>query len=607
MCQCNNYWKYKPQDCSVFLRTVDDGVEIKSTSLQPNEWRYFVITVAAEMDYLIFQANMTVNNTDVAGIRLYVIGPNDPFTVPSSPVRFTSLGERDEDGEYYDEDDEYTCDSRDAFRRDCREDYERKRSISHRGARFTANEHDDAENQLPNDVRYWRRTPIGSEVNEITVGDADIGSGKWYVGVHGERSGEMTAPTDFMLVVRSLSLCPSNCAGHGECENTGRGRRCRCAPNFIGDDCTNQFLLLNGGTPLRGRVSYNSWSFYKVTVLGQNALRLHVNESDVVNTPVRPGLVAVYARREADNCKAVVPNRCLPTLKLYNYFNDSATLSHEIFIPSQEANGTWYVGVTGSLSESGRPEVMYSIEATVGCDLYTGCDMCVTDPNCGWCAQTALEGNCIAGSAHSKPPFTCAAFVYDTCSFASHQRKSTTAGMIIGIVVGFCVVVIIVSSMVYFWYSESKKAGAVVPAAHFVTHALLADDDDDDGGTGGTNVDAGGGGGGGGGGGEGERGGGGAQSNERTPLNRSAALTHSQYAHRDSAAADASGSSEPSSQTFFDGTGALDAPHFMSSPVSSPQPSSNSARVRGLFRRKADEDEWVRGGEGEPARPFGQL
>lgn len=121
------------------------------------------------------------------------------------------------------------------------------------------------------------------------------------------------------------------------------------------DDCSNERLMLNAGVPFRGSVSFDRWNYYTVNVQN-NALQIIVNET-FNNYAI--GLVWVYARRVTPDCAKAADGHCLPTTRIFNYANISVTSEHVLYIPSNEANGTWNIGVTGSAAESARVDANY--------------------------------------------------------------------------------------------------------------------------------------------------------------------------------------------------------------------------------------------------------
>jgi hypothetical protein len=130
-----------------------------------------------------------------------------------------------------------------------------------------------------------------------------------------------------------------------------------------------------------------------------NALEVTVNET-FNNYAV--GLVWVFARRVADECASPADGHCLPTTSAYDYANQSASSQHVIRIPSDVANGTWNIGVTGSAAEAARVDAQYVVKTDVGCSHYRVCASCTTDPNCGWCSRDADTGVCVAGDSSGR-------------------------------------------------------------------------------------------------------------------------------------------------------------------------------------------------------------
>jgi hypothetical protein len=304
----------------------------------------------------------------------------------------------------------------------------------------------------PDLLSYSIRSPQASVMNEMHVTGFNLLAGYWIVGIFGAEGTADHPFANYTVSASSLSVCPSPCSEHGQCI----GGKCQCDAGFVGDDCSAEFTYLPPQLTFRGSVSFNKWSYYTVRVFGQNALSITVNESNPQFA--QHGLVWVYARRVTPDC-AVSAGRCLPTPNSYTYLNDSLTAVHELYIPSITANGTWQIGITGGPAEHGRVNVDYVIEATVGCSGYHVCHFCVEDPNCGWCADDARTGKCIAGGPDS--PYVgmgaCPVWYFDECRQGDH-KKSQALGITIGIVVGFVVVFIISGAFITVWYRESRAS-----------------------------------------------------------------------------------------------------------------------------------------------------
>jgi hypothetical protein len=325
-------------------------------------------------------------------------------------------------------------------------------------------------NARPTLYAYTQRAPPNSTHAQVTLSGTAV-AGQWYVGVYGEarggaataRGGAVTASApqwragdedddgaQYQLRLSMASLCPQRCSDHGACVQN----HCNCLAGYVGDDCSSERLMLTAGVPFRGSVSFNTWNYYTITVQ-ENALEIQVNET--YNNFV-VGLVWVYARRVQASCAGAAQGHCLPTSNTFDVANTSATGVHAIYIPSQLANGTWNVGVTGSAAESARVDAEYVIAAYVGCERYASCELCAQDPNCGWCARDALHGSCVAGDPQGTDKSgSCVGWFFAHCENTSSQKDSTLTGTVIGISVGFCVVFGISVAFVVFWWKQQQR------------------------------------------------------------------------------------------------------------------------------------------------------
>jgi len=314
-------------------------------------------------------------------------------------------------------------------------------------------------NARPTLYAYTQRAPPNSTRAQVTLSGTAV-AGQWYVGVYGEARGGGGAVAasaqdeddgaQYQLRLSMASLCPQRCSDHGACVQN----HCNCLAGYVGDDCSSERLMLTAGVPFRGSVSFNTWNYYTITVQ-ENALEIQVNET--YNNFV-VGLVWVYARRVQASCAGAAQGHCLPTSNTFDVANTSATGVHAIYIPSQLANGTWNVGVTGSAAESARVDAEYVIAAYVGCERYASCELCAQDPNCGWCARDTLHGSCVAGDPQGTDKTgSCVGWFFAHCENTSSQKDSTLTGTVIGISVGFCVVFGISVAFVVFWWKQQQR------------------------------------------------------------------------------------------------------------------------------------------------------
>jgi len=82
---------------------------------------------------------------------------------------------------------------------------------------------------------------------------------------------------------------------------------------------------------MSGKAGFDLWNYYHLTVLGDDALEILVEET---NSKV-VGVVWVFLKKGGR-----------PTIDDNDYRNQTATGLHTIFVP--KARGNWTVGITGS-------------------------------------------------------------------------------------------------------------------------------------------------------------------------------------------------------------------------------------------------------------------
>jgi hypothetical protein len=399
-CACDSNWSVNPWDCSIFQATLKTNTTYDGT-VAPGEWRYYSLFVPLDKNHVTFSCNLT-SPSNGSIFSLYI-----------------------------------------------------------------------SANDRPSLYHYSQRAPPNSTHAQITLSGTAV-AGQWFVGVYGVTRSYAPTPaptlnpspplapapralavgddaeTQFQLRMSMASLCPQRCMDHGACVQN----HCNCLAGYVGDDCSSERLMLSAGVPFRGAVAFNTWNYYTITV-EENALEIQVNET---YNNFLVGLVWVYARRMQPSCAGAAQGHCLPTLSSYDVFNTSSTAVHSIYIPSNLANGTWNIGVTGSAAESARVDAEYVISAYVGCERYSSCESCAQDPNCGWCARDAHHGSCVAGDPlGTDKSGSCVAWFFAHCDNAKSQKDSTLTGTMIGISVGACVVFAVSISFVYFWWKQQQR------------------------------------------------------------------------------------------------------------------------------------------------------
>jgi hypothetical protein len=305
-----------------------------------------------------------------------------------------------------------------------------------------------ANNEFPTKLNYVKSIPRGNQTLyqlSVTASSIQI-NGTWILGIYGDDS----YPTTLTVVAAADRECPRECSGNGRCTSTGV---CACNPGYVTNDCGSLSIVLPANLEVRGSVRFDTWSYYNLTVLGDDALEIFVQEND----NLIPGLVWVFAAL----------NR-LPTIEDHDYSNQTDnTVTHTIVIPSGQSRGLWMIGITGSPRATGSSylrQARYNLFALSGCGTYTSCDTCVLDPNCGWCRNQPFDpaaGRCVPGNDQMSLNQTCLFYQYSTCGLGNDMGLALTKGLVIGVVVGLVIMIsaLVVTFLLYRYWKHWEKSG----------------------------------------------------------------------------------------------------------------------------------------------------
>jgi hypothetical protein len=286
--------------------------------------------------------------------------------------------------------------------------------------------------------------PFGARVDQSAV---------WYLGVWAPQgSGTYT----LQVLAWMARVCPNNCNGNGLCLSGV----CECSAPYVGADCSAQDLWLAPGDTLAGQVAADQFAYFHVQVLGQDALLIEVEEADLPGLPI--GAVTLFLRRGA-----------YPTSQEYDYRNASLSRLHSLYVPSEEAEGVWFLGVLGSarLGYPGPQPVTafapFHVSATLGCEAYRECETCAQDPNCGWCLVSGLEpeaGICTAGDPTGPYLASCAAWLFHQCDAGAQRRRSVRLGLYIGAgLAAFVIVLLLALAFLLYRYHVSRLRYSLLP------------------------------------------------------------------------------------------------------------------------------------------------
>lgn len=306
-------------------------------------------------------------------------------------------------------------------------------------------------NSKPNQLDYTKvksRNSIHAELMQISMQGNDItGPGRYYVGVyvHDPVPGDSVGiPVDFWIAAAWGRICPRNCSKQGVCQ----GGQCVCNAPYIPPDCSAQNLPIPTYLELKGKVAFDVWNYYQLTVLGEDALEVIVQEQESIVA----GRVWVFLKLNG-----------FPTIEDNDGYNQSTTVMHTVFIPSTKARGNWTIGVTGSPRNSGSnpftSAAEYTILALTGCGTYSDCGKCVVDPNCGWCRNEPFNpaaGQCVPGTPLQPLNQTCLYYNFNTCE-VENSPVATIRGVIIGVVVGVVFLLGISIAIFIVWRRERQQ------------------------------------------------------------------------------------------------------------------------------------------------------
>lgn len=272
-------------------------------------------------------------------------------------------------------------------------------------------------------------------------------NGSFVFSVLGHES-DSSPQTTFVITAVADRACPAGCSLNGYCTSIGT---CICNPGYVRSDCSALSVALPANLEVQGMVRFDTWSYYNLTVLGDDALEVWVQENDNLIY----GLVWMFVAKGR-----------LPSIEDHDYSNQTDSVIHSIFIPSGETRGLWMVGVTGSPRATGSSygrTAKYNLFATSGCATYATCDTCVLDPNCGWCRNQPFDpaaGHCVPGNDQTSLNQTCLYYQYSSCSMKSAFNTSLMKGLIIGVGVGLFILIAaaVTAFLLYRYYRHWEKS-----------------------------------------------------------------------------------------------------------------------------------------------------
>lgn len=276
-------------------------------------------------------------------------------------------------------------------------------------------------------------------------------NGTWTLAIYGHPSSTPGVPqvTNFSVTALADRACPAGCSMNGYCTAFGS---CICNPGYVRSDCSALSVALPANLEVQGMVRFDTWAYYNLTVLGDDALEVWLQENDNLIY----GLVWMFVAKGR-----------LPTMEDHDYSNQTDTIMHSIFIPSGQTRGLWMIGVTGSPRATGSSygrTAKYNLFATSGCGTYASCDTCVLDPNCGWCRNQPFDpaaGRCVPGNDQTSLNQTCLYYQYSSCSMKSDLNVSLMKGLVIGVSVGLFILLAacVTAFLLYRYYRQVEKSG----------------------------------------------------------------------------------------------------------------------------------------------------
>lgn len=282
-----------------------------------------------------------------------------------------------------------------------------------------------------------------------TANSAPI-NGTWTLAIYGHLSAAFgNSSTTFIITALADRACPAGCSMNGYCTAFGS---CVCNPGYVRPDCSALSIALPANLEVQGMVRFDTWVYYNLTVLGDDALEVWIQENDNLIY----GLVWMFMAQGR-----------LPTMEDHDFSNQTDTIMHSIFIPSGQTRGLWMIGVTGSPRATGSSygrTAKYNLFATSGCGTYASCDTCVLDPNCGWCRNQPFDpaaGRCVPGNDQTSLNQTCLYYQYSSCSMKSDLNVSLMKGLVIGVSVGLFILLAacVTAFLLYRYYKQIEKSG----------------------------------------------------------------------------------------------------------------------------------------------------
>lgn len=293
-------------------------------------------------------------------------------------------------------------------------------------------------NEPPVYTSYTKSVYGVKDETTITINTLDITSSSiWYIGVYGS-----TLKSDYNVSAEYSLDCPKECSNNGICIKG----LCQCNEGWADVDCNTPLIEIPTNLQIAGKTEFESWNFYTFTITVHESIEIKLQEYGNSNS----GVVWVYAAK----------NR-MPTLDDYDFRNQSASLDHTIFIPTDNSKGTWVIGTTGSMSSPKRIEgrSKYRLILMTGCGTYLSCDTCILDPNCGWCRINPSYdsvGHCVPGTPSGSLNQTCLFYQYSSCQIEKDGPMKLSFGFIIGLIAG--IGALIGSSFVIFLvYREYRR------------------------------------------------------------------------------------------------------------------------------------------------------
>ncbi len=253
--------------------------------------------------------------------------------------------------------------------------------------------------------------------------------GQYWAAVLAPAPGALVYPLEYSLSLSLAHKCPGGCGapGRGQCLPGGV---CNCSQPWVLGDCSARSLQVTPDRVLSGVAFVSGWDFYHIQMHSGNAVLVRLAELQGAG-----GRLWLFVRFGG-----------LPSLSTYLSADLEHTVSHEVLIRSRDAsdNATLYIGVFGSaLMAPGSSPLSYSLAVTTGCQTYSECGLCVSDPDCGWCLPQPFNssaGLCVAGTLAA--PFAgglCGTWTFSTCDVSAQQAFVLNLGIVVGVAIGVAV------------------------------------------------------------------------------------------------------------------------------------------------------------------------